>query len=166
MKLEFGSGETPTKEGFLTVDVRDLPGVDYVCNAWEIDKHVSENSVDEIFSRHFFEHLTFEQGERQLQVWHKILKPGGRCEMMLPNMVHHVHQWIHLRNDPHALKRAQEGFWGRQRESLTETWDIHKSGYDEETLTALVKRFYYIDIKPLSKHTIKHKHLHLEFYKA
>jgi len=166
MKLEFGSGETPTKEGFLTVDVRDLPGVDYVCNAWEIDKHVSENSVDEIFSRHFFEHLTFEQGERQLQVWHKILKPGGRCEMMLPNMVHHVHQWIHLRNDPHALKRAQEGFWGRQRESLTETWDIHKSGYDEETLTALVKRFNYVDIKPLSKHTIKHKHLHLEFYKA
>jgi len=166
MKLEFGSGETPTKEGFLTVDVRDLPGVDYVCNAWEIDKHVSENSGDEIFSRHFFEHLTFEQGERQLQVWHKILKPGGRCEMMLPNMVHHVHQWIHLRNDPHALKRAQEGFWGRQRESLTETWDIHKSGYDEETLTALVKRFNYVDIKPLSKHTIKHKHLHLEFYKA
>lgn len=166
MKLEFGSGETPTKEGFLTVDVRDLPGVDYVCNAWEIDKHVSENSVDEIFSRHFFEHLTFEQGERQLQVWHKILKPGGRCEMMLPNMVHHVHQWIHLRNDPHALKRAQEGFWGRQRESLTKTWDIHKSGYDEETLTALVKRFNYVDIKPLSKHTIKHKHLHLEFYKA
>jgi predicted SAM-dependent methyltransferase len=166
MKLEFGSGETPTKEGFLTVDVRDLPGVDYVCNAWEIDKHVDENSVDEIFSRHFFEHLTFEQGERQLQVWHKILKPGGRCEMMLPNMVHHVHQWIHLRNDPHALKRAQEGFWGRQRESLTETWDIHKSGYDEETLTALVKRFNYVDIKPLSKHTIKHKHLHLEFYKA
>lgn len=166
MKLEFGAGETPTKEGFLTVDVRDLPGVDYVCNAWEIDKHVGENSVDEIFSRHFFEHLTFEQGERQLQVWHKILKPGGRCEMMLPNMVHHVHQWIHLRNDPDALKRAQEGFWGRQRESLTETWDIHKSGYDEETLTALVKRFNYIDIKPLSSHTIKHKHLHLEFYKA
>lgn len=166
MKLEFGSGERPTKEGFLTVDVRDLPGVDYVCNAWEIDKHVGENSVDEIFSRHFFEHLTFEQGERQLQVWHKILKPGGRCEMMLPNMVHHVHQWIHLRNDPHALKRAQEGFWGRQRESLTETWDIHKSGYDEETLTALVKRFDYVNITPLGKHTIKHKHLHLEFYKA
>lgn len=166
MKLEFGSGESPTKQGFLTVDVRDLPGVDYVCNAWEIDKHVDENSVDEIFSRHFFEHLTFEQGERQLQVWHKILKPGGRCEIMLPNMVHHVHQWIHLRNDPHALKRAQEGFWGRQRESLTETWDIHKSGYDEETFTALVKRFNYVDIKPLSKHTIKHKHLHLEFYKA
>lgn len=166
MKLEFGAGETPTKTGFLTVDVRDLPGVNYVCNAWDIDKHVQPNTVDEIFSRHFFEHLTFEQGEIVLEKWKTILKPGGRCEMMLPNMAHHIHQWTNLRNDTKEFQRAKEGFWGRQRESLTSNWDIHKSGYDEETLTALLKSFNFKNIKPLSRHTIKHKNLHLEFYKA
>ena len=86
--------------------------------------------------------------------------------MMLPNMAHHIHQWTSLRNDTKEFQRAKEGFWGRQRESLTSNWDIHKSGYDEETLTALLKSFNFKNIKPLSRHTIKHKNLHLEFYKA
>ena len=53
MKIEFGCGETPRHPEFKTCDVRDVPGVDFVCPAWEIDKKVAENTVDEIFSRHF-----------------------------------------------------------------------------------------------------------------
>ena len=30
MKIEFGCGETPTKEGFKTCDIRNVPGVDFV----------------------------------------------------------------------------------------------------------------------------------------
>lgn len=58
---------------FAGVDVRPLPTVKYVCNAWEIDQHVDEQSVDEIFSRHFFEHLTFEHGAMTLQSWFRVL---------------------------------------------------------------------------------------------
>ena len=92
MKIEFGCGETPTKIGFKTCDVRKVPGVDFVCPAWEIDKHIKENSVSEIFSRHFFEHLTFRQGELVLDVWKKILLPQGIIEMCLPNMLFHINQ--------------------------------------------------------------------------
>ena len=74
MKLEFGCGETPRKPDFLGVDVRSFPNIKYVCNAWEIDQHVEENTVDEIFSRHFFEHLTFQQADLTLASWYKILK--------------------------------------------------------------------------------------------
>ena len=63
MNLEFGCGENPTKEGFKTCDIRNLPGVDYACPAWKITEHVAPNTVDEIWSRHFFEHLTFAQGK-------------------------------------------------------------------------------------------------------
>ena len=45
--------------GFKTCDIRNVPGVDFVCPAWEIERHVELNTVDEIFSRHFFEHPTF-----------------------------------------------------------------------------------------------------------
>ena len=55
LNIEFGCGENPTKENFKTCDIRNLPGVDFVCPAWDIDQHVKENSVDEIFSRHFFQ---------------------------------------------------------------------------------------------------------------
>ena len=114
MNIEFGCGAKPTKQGFKTCDIRDLPGIDYVCAAWDIENLVGENTVDEIFSRHFFEHLTFAQGEKMLQVWHKILKPGGKCEMMLPNMSFHIQQWINRSTD-REISHARAGFWGWQR---------------------------------------------------
>ena len=44
MNLEFGCGENPTKEGFKTCDIRNLPGVDYACPAWKITEHVEPNT--------------------------------------------------------------------------------------------------------------------------
>ena len=164
MKIEFGCGETPTKKGFKTCDIRNVPGVDFVCTAWDIDKHVQENSVDEIFSRHFFEHLTFKQGATVLKKWHKILKPGGKCEMMLPNMTFHIDQWVNKRYEGKNLRHAKAGFWGWQRGELDDTWDIHKSGYDRELLTIAVEQKGFVRIKSLMPDD--NKHLHLEFYKA
>ena len=46
MKIEFGCGETPRHPEFKTCDVRDVPGVDFVCPAWEIDKKVAENTLN------------------------------------------------------------------------------------------------------------------------
>jgi len=163
MKIEFGCGETPTKEGFKTCDIRNLPSIDFICPSWEIDQHVAENSVDEIFSRHFFEHLTFQQGEKQLEVWNKILKPGGVCEMMLPNMALHIQQWVERKTDK-EFRHAKAGFWGWQRGEFEDTWDVHKSGYDKEMLTDLVKSKGFINIESLAKPMSKH--LHLKFYKA
>jgi len=163
IKIEFGCGETPTKEGYLTCDIRNLPGIDYVCPSWEIDKHVASNSVDEIFSRHFFEHLTFAQGQKQLEVWHKILKPGGVCEMMVPNMSFHIDQWM-SRSTDREINHAKAGFWGWQRGEFDDVWDVHKSGYDKQMLTELVLQKGFGNIQSLAKD--KSKHLHLKFYKT
>lgn len=157
MLIEFGCGERPTKPGYKTCDIRNLPGVDYVCPAWEIDKLVSENSVDEIFSRHFFEHLTFQQGEYLLQIWYKILKPGGRIEMLVPNMRAHAQQWLDKDS------RAARNIYGHQRGNFDDVWDVHKSGYDIDTLNALVIKHNFKDYKSLAKE--KSKHVHVEFYK-
>jgi len=143
MKIEFGAGETPTKKGYKTVDVRDLSGVDYVCNAWDIEKHVEPNTVDSIFSRHFFEHLTFIQGEMTLEAWKSIIKPTGYIEMILPNMSFHIEQWI-TRSD---FSHAKAGFWGKQREGETETWDLHKSGYDTDSLFQLLTSKQFTNIR-------------------
>jgi len=163
MKIEFGCGEKPTKSDFKTCDIRDLPGIDFVCPAWDIDTLVNENTVDEIFSRHFFEHLTFQQGEVVLEKWHKILKPGGMCEMMLPNMALHIDQWIKRKTD-RDIQHAMAGFWGWQRGTFDDTWDVHKSGYDKQLLTALVSKKGFTRIESLAKPMSKH--LHLKFYKA
>jgi predicted SAM-dependent methyltransferase len=150
MKIEFGCGANPTKKDFKTCDIRDLPGIDYVCAAWDIEKLVSENSVDEVFSRHFFEHLTFAQGEKMLEVWHKILKPSGTMEMLLPDIDYHIDQWIRKKNKK-EINHAIAGFWGWQREGDTELWDVHKSGYNFSMLQQLLVNKGYRNIKNLSK---------------
>jgi predicted SAM-dependent methyltransferase len=162
MNIEFGCGENPTKAGFKTCDIRNVTGIDFVCTAWDIDKLVEEDSVDTIFSRHFFEHLTFAQGEKMLEVWHKILKPGGKCEMMLPNMTFHMQQWL-TRSTLTDIEHANAGFWGWQRGTFDDVWDVHKSGYDEELLIPIIKKYKFVNIT--SHKSTKNKHIHLSFYK-
>ena len=158
MKIEVGCGTNPTKEGFETCDIRDLPGVDYVCTAWELDKHVDENTVDHFYSRHFFEHLTFQQGEYVLEMWHRLLKPGGVCEIILPNMTFHIKQWIE-RPCTKILSQAKAGFWGWQNGEFEDTWPVHKSGYDEDTLSELLESKEYVNIESLEPRESRHLHI-------
>jgi len=162
MKIEFGCGENPTKEGFKTCDIRNLPKIDFVCEAWKIDEFISESTVEEIFSRHFFEHLTFAQGEKLLDSWYKILKPDGIVEMLTPNMTYHFKQWIN-RSSGKEFNHAKAGLWGWQRGTLDETWDIHKSGYDYDSLSKLLIKKKFKNIKLISD--VDSMHLHVTFTK-
>jgi predicted SAM-dependent methyltransferase len=156
MKIEFGCGEKPTKKEFKTCDLRNLPLVDFVCPAWDIDKHVPHSSVEEIFSRHFFEHLTFSEGKKVLSVWFDILQPSGVMEMMLPNMDFHINQWLNNKD----LDHARAGFWGWQRESdQGEVWDIHKSGYNFNHLSNLLQELKFVNIVSLKKQSSPHLHI-------
>ena len=160
MKLEFGCGETPTHAGYKTCDIRDLPGIDYVCPATEIDRHCEPNSVTHITSRHMFEHLTFYDGERYLEACMRILRSGGELHMSLPNMDFHVQQWL----NGSKLEHARAGFWGWQRETDTgQVWDVHKSGYNYTQLSALLASKGYVRTQSLRKPL--HKHLEIKAYK-
>lgn len=167
MNIEFGCGETPTFSDYKTCDVRDLPGIDYVCNAWEITSQVDPDTVDHIFSRHFFEHLTFQQGHVFLEACYTILKKDGCYEMVLPNFLWHVRQWLTEDNamgfnieDP--FKRGIEGLWGRQRGELEDLWDVHKSGYKKWQLELIMQEIGFDRMEWIDSSI---KNLHLKAYK-
>lgn len=170
MKVEVGCGEK-LSPGYVGCDVRDLPGVEYVCNAWELDKIIKRDSVKEIYSRHFLEHLTFPQVDRTLSCWYNILEPGGTVRIIVPDMLFHIKQWLSKTRDVDRTvdgkssieDRAIQGFWGRQREaSEGETWDFHKSGYDYRLLSKILSKHKFIDIEkvrdnPKNLHVIGRK---------
>ena len=156
MNIEFGCGANPKEAGYKTCDIRNLPGIDYVCSAIDIADYCEHNSVNNIFSRHMFEHLTFHDGELHLDACMKILVSGGILRMIMPNMTFHINQW--LSKDPAAMDHARAGFWGWQREVAEgEDWDIHKSGYDFDTLNELLLRKGFVNIQ--SNEGLNHKHL-------
>ena len=169
MKLELGCGES-LRSGFLGCDIRALPNVSYVCSPWELTEYISEQSVDHVYSRHFFEHLTFEEGRKTLLTSWKLLKCGGIFEICVPDLLFHIKQYLspdrrNLNFNFHLgsisiLEHAMAGLYGWQRQADTDEdyWDVHKSGYDQEMLEYLLKEHGFGDIKRIST---KPYHLHL-----
>lgn len=166
MKIEFGGGENPRRPNFTQVDVRKINDNTIVCNAWDIDKNVGANTVTEIYSRHFFEHLTHDQAKRTLNAWYKICANHAKITMLVPNMNLHLWQW----NNWDKLTKEQKdhcraGFWGWQREGDESAWDLHKSGYDFPKLKELLEEHKFRDITKIMNDGPKDKHLAVEFIK-
>lgn len=164
MNIEFGCGGKLQYNNYVGCDVRAFPCVKYVCQAWDIVNYVDENTVDNIHSRHFFEHLTFVQAKKTLSAWKHILKKGGKLSIIVPDMSFHIKQWLNLSrkttintNGMSDEEWSIAGFWGWQRETeKEEIWDIHKSGYDEKLLYDILENFQFNNIE-----RVEHGPMHL-----
>lgn len=82
IKLNLGSGgiEYP---GFLSVDLHDRRA-NIIMDATKLD--FTENSVSEIMASHLFEHLNPYHCLDILKSWLKVLKPGGKLVMEMPDI--------------------------------------------------------------------------------
>jgi radical SAM superfamily enzyme YgiQ (UPF0313 family)/predicted SAM-dependent methyltransferase len=160
LKIYMGCGEE-TREGYIGCDKRRLPNVSIVCNAWELSRHCT--GVGEIYSRHMLEHLTLIQVKATLCDWMKALAVGGKVNIIVPNMDFHIEQWRRAVWDEASweqkwsdARHAFAGFWGWQRETGPDDqdindgslcWDVHKSGYNKKSLSFLLKRSGFSNIK-------------------
>ncbi len=79
LKIDLGCGKNK-KEGYIGVDILDAPEVDYVTDLSKKPLPFDDNSVEAVYSNHFFEHITdpspiFQQIGRvaqdgaQLEIW-------------------------------------------------------------------------------------------------
>lgn len=83
LKLDLGCGNSK-KEGFTGVDSIAFPGVDVVCDlteTWPWDS----SSVTEAHASHFVEHLTGLQRIHFVNELYRILIPGGKCQIIVPD---------------------------------------------------------------------------------
>ena len=80
--IELGCGPNPPRE-VIGIDHLDLPGVHFVTNLEEGLAMIPDNSIDEIHSRHFMEHIQNFDG--LLRDIHRILKQGGKNFVVVPH---------------------------------------------------------------------------------
>jgi len=80
--IELGCGKHYTK-GRINIDNIDMPHVDIVANLENGLPFIPDNSVDEIYSNHFLEHI--ENFETIMNEITRILKPDGRCHISVPH---------------------------------------------------------------------------------
>jgi len=167
VRVNLGAGGR-IMEGWVNQDIRDLPNIELVCDALNIDNCLSPSSVSHFYSRHFFEHLTFKQGKDLLEKKLWLLKPGGKVEMVLPDLTFHCKQFVDEYYPSvegfERVEHALGSLFGWQRESDESLWDVHKSGYSFETLSAVLKSVGYIN--PYRMKSVDPWHLHIVAFKG
>ncbi|MEZ5045404.1 MAG: methyltransferase domain-containing protein [Chitinophagaceae bacterium] len=150
-KIEIGCGISPRK-GYKSCDIRDLPGVDYVCSAHQLP--FENNSVDEIYTRHVIEHFSLKEFLEVLQEWNRVLKTDGIVYMICPNLLYHCEQMLKYPHESFYTKTRGENqrYWGmgslfgwQQNE-----YDIHKFGYYFELLRDILTDFGFDQIDDLT----------------
>ncbi len=151
IKLEIGSGKNPRTD-YLTCDIRDLPQVDYVCDAHSLP--FDDGQVDVIFSRHLIEHFTLKEFLKVLEEWNRVLDIGGEIYIICPNLLWHLDQI--LKGDHKSFYNKNPGsndrYWGFG--SLfgwhQDDYDIHKFGYYFELLQDILTEFGFYKIEDLT----------------
>ena len=87
--LDIGCGPAK-KEGFLGIDKLELPGVDYVADLESGLGFLPDNSVDEIYTSNFIEHI--DNLELFMKECHRALKPGAEIRIYVP---HFSNPWFY-----------------------------------------------------------------------
>jgi len=147
MKIEIGSGKNKRK-GYISCDIRNLPGVDYVCSANELP--FKNESIEEIYSRHLIEHFTLKEFLKVLEEWNRVLTKEGMLYIICPNIIWHLEQI--LESDHNSMYSKTSGknhrYWGFG--SLfgwqQDEYDIHKFGYYFELLRDILQDFGFKNI--------------------
>mgnify|MGYP003440759565 FL=1 len=84
MRLNIGCGGKRI-EGYTGVDAVERPGADIVAKADAIP--LPDGSVNEIMAIHLFEHFYRWECDGVLDEWHRLLRPGGRLIMEMPDLM-------------------------------------------------------------------------------
>ena len=94
LKLHLGCG-CDHYDGWINIDIVDIRGkVDMVLDLRRGLPNFKDNSVEAIFSNHFFEHLLWQDGQRLLKDCYRVLKPNGIIRTAMPELEHVINWYL------------------------------------------------------------------------
>lgn len=143
MQLVIGAGERRVA-GFTHHDVQDLPGIDIVCDFWDLPEYVPELSCQEIHMTHVLEHFPLSRTRDALRLINRLLKFNGKAYIEVPNFYWQAQQLI---ANPRDRKIVEYAYGGQHNE-----WDYHYNGFTPQILREDLEseHFRVLELKPNS----------------
>jgi predicted SAM-dependent methyltransferase len=127
IRLNIGAGDTVIP-GFTAIDRK------FGTEAFPLD--YPDNSVEEIRCVHMLEHLSFGDSMRAMEEWWRVLRPGGRLRVSVPDV-----------KKVAALSDSDPRWAYYLMGGQTDADDFHKSAYDEERLSAYFEKYGFHDVQ-------------------
>lgn len=116
VRLNLGAGDVPLP-GFVPVD--------RACGTEVYPLPYPDSSVEEVYASHVLEHFPMRDAEKVVAEWVRVLKPGGRIRIAVPDVRALAHAIVANANMP-----ITAFLYGGQ----TDPNDFHKNGFDESGL--------------------------------
>lgn len=143
--LHVGSGNVMIS-GLINCDLYN-PKADIIADATDLS--IFDNgSIDLIESHHMIEHLSFNDTERALNEWHRVLRPGGLVVLTFPDISGIFFKWAkysllyHLFPQPNKLEYVVKMLVGSQENEGM----YHKNAFDINLMSlVLTKHRFCID---------------------
>ena len=134
MRLDIGSGNPAQGEvqpnGFVLNDVEKHPNIDLVCNIKDLLKFIPEGFCSECRASHILEHFGTNEVVEVVKIVNKLLEPGGRLTIFVPNFLWHVQLVL----EDHEKEAVHYAFGGQLDE-----FDYHKTAFTPKILQKLLE---------------------------
>lgn len=142
MKLVVAAGDRRL-DGFLHHDIQDLPGLDYVCEFYELPAKL-EGKMEEIHFTHALEHFPMNESVKVLETLKSMLQPGGKLYIEVPNLYWNAEELV---RNPRSRQNVEYIFGGQLNK-----WDFHYNGYTPEILAEDLRKagLTVLELKPNS----------------
>lgn len=131
VKLNLGSGARPI-DGYRNIDIKNGE------QAFPLGQYAT-NSVDEVRASHLLEHYSHHEAARVLAEWVRVLKPGGKLFVAVPDFERISRAYLDGQNMP-----VQQYIMGGH----VDEHDYHKCLWDKELLTEAMEYVGLTDIQP------------------
>lgn len=133
VRLNLGCGND-IKKDYINIDRYNNTGlVDLKCDLAAIP--FLDETVDEIYTSHVFEHIPINDVYGVLEEWERVLRLDGKIVMFLPNLEKEVKIWLEAPVDRKWFE-VHRIFGSQSHEGNT-----HFSGHSPESLKYLLERF-------------------------
>ena len=151
MRLEIGAGERPHPDYDLHVDVLALPGIAVRCAVDRLP--FTTGSLDALRANHVLEHQSYELVTETLREWARVLRPGGRVDIGVPDARFVAGQWVRGEIDTaeanywilggHSDRAAHKGT--DERGVPLWIWNAHHTLFDADLLRDSVEEHFVVD---------------------
>lgn len=131
IKLDIGSGGKSDDSTFISVD-KYVPTADIMADMWDLP--FKDGEVDVIFASHCLEHVNKYQVFPTLKEWERILKVGGKLQILVPDLIWSCAWFIRHPNSAYSM----DIIFGNQKHE----GEYHRTGFTPELMT------YYLDEIP------------------